>query len=65
VRVGGGGHQAYIDIYVYILTDLSDLCFKMSSFGSPGVAIRRIADLPIQNYLRNYPSVQLRNYTAE
>ena len=32
VRVGGGGHQAYINIYVYILTDLSDLCFKMSSF---------------------------------
>ena len=65
MRVGGGGHQAYIDIYVYILTDLSDLCFKMSSFGSLGVAIRRIADLPIQHYLRNYPSVQLRNYTAE
>ena len=33
VREGeGGGHQAYINIYVYILTDLSDLCFKMSSF---------------------------------
>ena len=32
VRVGGGGHQAYINIYLYILTDLSDLCFKMSSF---------------------------------
>ena len=28
----GGGHQVYINIYVYILTDLSDLCFKMSSF---------------------------------
>ena len=32
MRVGEGGHQAYINIYVYILTDLSDLCFKMSSF---------------------------------
>ena len=32
---GGGGHQAYIDIYVYILNDLSDLCFKMSSFWVP------------------------------
>ena len=33
IREGGGGwHQAFINIYVYILTDLSDLCFKMSSF---------------------------------
>ena len=32
VRVGGGWHQAFINIYVYILTDISDLCFKMSSF---------------------------------
>ena len=32
---GGGGHQAYINIYVYILNELIDLCFKMSFFGVP------------------------------
>ena len=34
VREGGGrlASGLYQYIYVYILTDLSDLCFKMSSF---------------------------------
>jgi len=64
----GGGEVGIRPISIYMCTyslTLVTYVLKCHLFGSLGVAIRRIADLPIQNYLRNYPSVQLRNYTAE